>query len=121
MPFQAPSFAALAPKRGWALRFAGASAGLRGRPRYAQFASAKAGLCAIAQSMAREFGPLGLHVAQVVIDGGIAGERLLSRMPQLAVERGEDGLLRIEAIAETYWQIHREQRSAWSHEVDLRP
>jgi NAD(P)-dependent dehydrogenase (short-subunit alcohol dehydrogenase family) len=101
--------------------FTGASASLRGRPGYAQFAAAKAGLRAIAQSMAREFGPCGLHVAHVVIDGGIAGERLLSRAPQLAAERGEDGLLDIDAIAEAYWQIHRQQRSAWSHEIDLRP
>jgi hypothetical protein len=71
--------------------------------------------------MAREFGPQGLHVAHVVIDGGIKGERLLSRNPRLIEERGEDGLLGIEAIAETYWQIHRQPRSAWSFEVDLRP
>src|SRR5262249_33392555 len=67
--------------------FTGASASLRGRPGFAQFATAKAGLRAIAQSMAREFGPLGLHVAHVVIDGGIAGERLLGRAPHLAAER----------------------------------
>ena len=101
--------------------FTGASASLRGRPGFAQFAAAKAGLRATAQSMAREFGPLGLHVAHVVIDGGIAGERLLSRAPHLAAERGDDGLLGIDAIAETYWQIHRQQRSAWTHEVDLGP
>ena len=75
----------------------------------------------IAQSMAREFGPQGLHVAHVVIDGGIHGERLLSRRPQLLAERGEDGLLGVEAIAEAYWQIHRQARSAWTQEIDLRP
>src|SRR5439155_19964121 len=101
--------------------FTGASASLRGKPGFAHFAAAKAGLRAIAQSMAREYGPHGLHVAHVVIDGGIAGDRLLSRMPQLAAERGEDGLLGIDAIAETYWQLHRQHRSAWAHEVDLRP
>jgi NAD(P)-dependent dehydrogenase (short-subunit alcohol dehydrogenase family) len=101
--------------------FTGASASLRGKPGYAQFAAAKAGLRMIAQSMAREFGPQGLHVAHVVIDGGINGQRLLSRAPDLIRQRGEDGLLGIDAIAETYWQIHRQPRSAWTHEVDLRP
>ncbi len=101
--------------------FTGASASLRGRPGYAQFAAAKAGLRMVAQSMAREFGPQGIHVAHVIVDGGISGERLLTRMPQVAEQRGPDGLLDIDAIAETYWQIHRQHRSAWTHEVDLRP
>jgi NAD(P)-dependent dehydrogenase (short-subunit alcohol dehydrogenase family) len=103
------------------LVFTGASASLRGKPGYAQFASAKAGLRMIAQTMAREYGPLGLHVAHTVIDGGIAGERLLSRRPQLAVERGEEGLFGIDAIADAYWLLHRQKRSAWTQELDLRP
>ena len=103
------------------LIFTGASASLRGKPGYAHFAAAKAGLRAIAQSMAREYGPHGLHVAHVVIDGGIDGDRLRKRLPRLAEERGEDGLLGIEAIAEAYWQLHRQPRSAWTHEIDLRP
>jgi NAD(P)-dependent dehydrogenase (short-subunit alcohol dehydrogenase family) len=82
---------------------------------------AKAGLRMVAQSMAREYGPLGVHVAHVVIDGGIDGERLRSRFPDLARERGAGGLLEIEAIAEAYWQLHRQPRSAWTHEIDLRP
>jgi hypothetical protein len=57
----------------------------------------------------------------VVIDGGIEGDRLLQRRPELVKERGEDGLLGIDAIAETYWHIHRQARSAWAHEIDLRP
>jgi NAD(P)-dependent dehydrogenase (short-subunit alcohol dehydrogenase family) len=101
--------------------FTGASASRRGRPGYAHFAAAKAGLRAVAQSMAREYGPPGLHVAHVVIDGGIDGERLRSRRPQFVEERGEDELLGIEAIAEAYWQVHRQPRSAWTHELDLRP
>jgi NAD(P)-dependent dehydrogenase (short-subunit alcohol dehydrogenase family) len=111
----------LVPRGQGTVLFTGASASLRGKPGYAHFAAAKAGLRMIAQSMAREYGPLGIHVAHVVIDGGIAGDRLLGRRPQLAQERGEDGLLGIDAIAETYWQIHRQPRSAWAHEVDLRP
>jgi NAD(P)-dependent dehydrogenase (short-subunit alcohol dehydrogenase family) len=111
----------LAPLGRGTIIFTGASASLRGKPGFAHFAAAKAGLRMIAQSMAREYGPLGLHVAHVVIDGGINGDRLLSRAPALSKERGEDGLLGIEAIADTYWNIHRQQRSAWTQEVDLRP
>jgi NAD(P)-dependent dehydrogenase (short-subunit alcohol dehydrogenase family) len=111
----------LAPLGRGTIIFTGASASLRGKPGFAHFAAAKAGLRMIAQSMAREYGPLGIHVAHVVIDGGIKGDRLLSRAPALIEKRGEDGLLGIEAVADTYWNIHRQQRSAWTHEVDLRP
>jgi NAD(P)-dependent dehydrogenase (short-subunit alcohol dehydrogenase family) len=103
------------------LIFTGASASLRGRPNFAGFAAAKAGLRAVAQSMAREYGPQGLHVAHVVVDGGIDGERLISRAPNLRKDLGPDGLLDIDAIAETYWHIHTQHRSAWTHELDVRP
>jgi NAD(P)-dependent dehydrogenase (short-subunit alcohol dehydrogenase family) len=111
----------LAPLGRGTIIFTGASASMRGKPGFAHFAAAKAGLRMIAQSMAREYGPLGIHVAHVVIDGGIEGDRLLSRMPNLTAERGEDGLLGIDAIADTYWTIHKQKRSAWTQEVDLRP
>jgi predicted kinase len=62
-----------------------------------------------------------VHVAHVVIDGGIDGERLRARAPHLAADAGADGLLQPDAIAETYWQLHRQHRSAWTHELDLRP
>jgi NAD(P)-dependent dehydrogenase (short-subunit alcohol dehydrogenase family) len=101
--------------------FTGASASIRGKPGFAHFSAAKAGLRMISQSMAREYGPLGIHVAHVVVDGGIAGERLLRRAPDLLKQRGEDGLLGIDAIAEAYWFIHKQQRSAWTQELDLRP
>jgi NAD(P)-dependent dehydrogenase (short-subunit alcohol dehydrogenase family) len=101
--------------------FTGASGSLRGKPGFAHFAAAKAGLRMIAQSMAREYGPLGIHVAHVVIDGGILGDRLLSVRPGLVQDRGEDGLLGIDAIAQTYWHLHRQPRSAWAQEIDLRP
>jgi NAD(P)-dependent dehydrogenase (short-subunit alcohol dehydrogenase family) len=101
--------------------FTGASASLRGKPGFSQFAAAKAGLRMIAQSMAREFAPLGVHVVHVVIDGGIDGEQLRSRFPNAVAERGVGGLLSIDAIAETYWHLHRQHRSAWTHEIDLRP
>lgn len=101
--------------------FTGASASIRGKAGFAHFSAAKAGLRMISQSMAREYGPLGIHVAHVVVDGGIDGDRLRNRAPALIKERGEDGLLGIDAIAETYWHIHRQPRSAWTQEVDLRP
>lgn len=75
----------------------------------------------ISQSMAREYGPHGIHVAHVVIDGGIDGDRLRRSRPDAIKERGEDGLLGIEAIADGYWQLHRQARSAWTQEIDLRP
>jgi NAD(P)-dependent dehydrogenase (short-subunit alcohol dehydrogenase family) len=111
----------LAPLGRGTVIFTGASASLRGKPGFAHFAAAKAGLRMIAQSMAREYGPLGIHVAHVVVDGGIDGDRLRNRAPTLIKERGEDGLLGIDAIADTYWHIHRQPRSTWSQEVDLRP
>ena len=101
--------------------FTGASASLRGKPGYAQFAAAKAGLRMVAQAMAREYGPQGIHVAHVIIDGGVDGERLRSAVPEIAKARGEDGLLGVDPIAETYWQLHRQHPSAWAHEIDLRP
>jgi NAD(P)-dependent dehydrogenase (short-subunit alcohol dehydrogenase family) len=101
--------------------FTGASGSLRGKPGFAQFAAAKAGLRMLAQSMAREYGPKGLHVAHVVIDGGINGERLRRNRPEVVAERGEDGLLGIEGIAEAYWQLHRQPKTAWAQEIDLRP
>lgn len=101
--------------------FTGASASLRGKPGYAHFTAAKAGLRMLAQSMAREFGPKGLHVAHVIVDGGVYGDRLQNAYPQAIERLGEDGLLGVDAIAENYWTLHRQQRSAWTHELDLRP
>ena len=101
--------------------FTGASASLRGRPNFVHFAAAKAGLRMISQAMAREYGPKGLHVAHVLIDGGINGERLKALWPNAVSQRGEGGLLEIDAIAEAYWQIHQQHKSAWTQELDLRP
>ena len=106
---------------GGSLIFTGASGSLRGSANFAPFGSAKAGLRGLAQSIAREFGPQNIHVGHVVIDGGIQGERLLSRVPGLAEQRGPDGLLQIDAIAEAYWTLHHQHRSAWTLELDLRP
>jgi NAD(P)-dependent dehydrogenase (short-subunit alcohol dehydrogenase family) len=101
--------------------FTGASGSLRGKAGFAQFAAAKAGLRMISQSMAREFGPQGIHVAHALIDGGIDGDRLKNRNPAISAERGENGLLNIDAIADTYWHLHRQHPSAWTQEIDLRP
>jgi NAD(P)-dependent dehydrogenase (short-subunit alcohol dehydrogenase family) len=101
--------------------FTGASASLRGKAAFAAFASAKAGLRSVSQSFAREFGPSGIHVAHVIIDGSIDGEKINKRFPEMARAKGPDGLLSLEAIAESYWHLHSQHRSAWSQEVDLRP
>ncbi|MDN8617434.1 SDR family NAD(P)-dependent oxidoreductase [Variovorax ginsengisoli] len=101
--------------------FTGASGSLRGKPGFAHFAAAKAGLRMISQSMAREYGPKGLHVAHVVIDGGILGDRLQGASPARVERVGPEGLLGYDAIAENYWLLHRQPKSAWTQELDLRP
>ena len=112
---------ALLKNGGGSLFFTGASGSLRGKANFAPFASAKAALRNLAQSIAREFGPQNIHVGHVVVDGGIEGDRLLSRMPQLKDQRGPDGMLNVDAIAESYWFMHHQQRSAWTLELDVRP
>lgn len=111
----------LAPLGRGSVIFTGASASLRGKPGYAHFTAAKAGLRMLAQSMAREFGPKGLHVAHVIVDGGVFGDRLQNAYPQLVERIGEDGLLGVDAIAENYWTLHCQPKSAWTQEMDLRP
>jgi NAD(P)-dependent dehydrogenase (short-subunit alcohol dehydrogenase family) len=97
--------------------FTGATASLRGGAGFVNLASPKFALRAVAQSMARELGPKGVHVAHVVIDGQIHSERYA----HLAAERGPDSLLEPDAIAAEYLALHRQHRSAWTHELDLRP
>ncbi len=106
---------------GGSLFFTGASGSLRGKANFVPFASAKAALRNLAQSIAREYGKQNIHVAHVVVDGGIEGDRLLSRMPQLLDQRGADGMLKPDAIAEAYWDMHHQHRSAWTLELDVRP
>lgn len=97
--------------------FTGATASLRGGAGFVNLASPKFGLRAVAQSMARELGPKNVHVAHVIIDGQIHSERY----SHLLGERGPDSLLEPDAIAQTYLALHRQHRSAWTHEIDLRP
>lgn len=101
--------------------FTGATGSLRAKPPFTAFASAKAGLRALAQGLAREFSPQGVHVVHTVIDGVIDGDRARHQFPAYIQAKGADGLLQLEAIAQTYWAIHQQPRSAWTHELDLRP
>lgn len=101
--------------------FTGATASLRAKPPFTAFAAAKAGLRALAQGLAREFSPQGVHVVHTIIDGVIDGDRARNQFPDYVAAKGAEGLLQLEAIAQTYWAIHRQPRSAWTHELDLRP
>lgn len=103
------------------LFFTGATASLRAKPPFTAFAAAKAAVRALAQGMAREFGPQGIHVVHAIIDGVIDGERAHRQFSRFVASKGADGLLQPDAIAETYWQLHRQHPSAWTHEIDLRP
>ncbi len=109
------------PAGGGTLIFTGATASIRARPPFTAFASAKAGLRAVAHGMAREFGKEGLHVGHVVIDGVIDGEQVNSRLPQIKERLGEEGMLQPDDIAEAYWMLHTQPRSAWTLELDVRP
>lgn len=101
--------------------FTGATGSLRARPPFTAFATAKAGLRALAQGLAREFSPQGLHIVHTIIDGVIDGDRARYQFPEFVNAKGADGLLQLEAITQTYWAIHQQPRSAWTHELDLRP
>ena len=101
--------------------FTGATASLRGRAGFAAFAGAKHALRALAQSMARELGPKGIHVAHPIIDGAIDTDFIRTTFPDLYARREEGGILDPEHIAEAYLQLHLQPRDAWTHEMDLRP
>jgi len=101
--------------------FTGATAGLRGSANFAAFAGAKHALRALAQSMARELGPRGIHVGHVVVDGAIDTEFIRSSFPERYALKAQDGILNPDHIAENYWTLHRQPRDAWTFELDLRP
>lgn len=111
----------MVPRGRGTMVFTGATASLRGGAGFAAFAGAKHALRALAQSLARELGPLGIHVAHVVIDGAIDTPFIRETFPERYALKPQDGILDPEAIAENYWQLHRQPRSAWTHELDLRP
>ena len=101
--------------------FTGATASLRGSSGFSAFSSAKFALRAVSQSMARELGPEGIHVAHFVIDGAIDTAFIKEMFPDIYALKEKDGILKPEAIADAYWFVHTQHRSAWTHEIDLRP
>ena len=101
--------------------FTGATASLRGGANFAAFAGAKHALRALAQSMARELGPRGIHVAHVIVDGAIDTEFIRSNFPDRYALKDQDGILNPDHIADAYWMLHSQPRDAWTHELDLRP
>jgi NAD(P)-dependent dehydrogenase (short-subunit alcohol dehydrogenase family) len=111
----------MTPRGKGTILFTGATASMRGSAQFAAFAAAKGGLRQVTQSMARELGPKNIHVAHVVIDGVIDNRRSRSRMAERVKDLPADGLLATDAIAELFWQIHAQPRSAWTFEADLRP
>jgi NAD(P)-dependent dehydrogenase (short-subunit alcohol dehydrogenase family) len=111
----------MAPRGAGTILFTGATASLRGREGFAAFAAAKHGLRAVAQSMARELGPQGVHVAHVVIDGAVDGAFIRANRSDAEDLLQRDRILRPDDIAAAYVALHRQPRSAWTHELDLRP
>jgi NAD(P)-dependent dehydrogenase (short-subunit alcohol dehydrogenase family) len=101
--------------------FTGATASLRGSANFAAFAGAKHALRALAQSMARELGPRGIHVAHVIIDGAIDTAFIRDNFPERYALKERDGILNPDHIAEAYWMLHSQPRDVWTHELDLRP
>ena len=109
------------PRGKGTILFTGATASIRGRQGFSAFSSAKHGLRAIAQSAARELGPKGIHVAHVVVDGAIDGVFARTNIPDREERLDRDAILKPEEIAANYVWLHKQQRSAWTHELDLRP
>jgi len=111
----------LARQGAGSMLFTGASASLRGKPNFAHFSAAKGALRNLSQALAREYGPKGVHVAHIVIDGVVNGERAQSLFGAYLDDLGEDGALDPAAVAEAFLMVHNQHRSAWTHELDLRP
>ena len=111
----------MTPRAKGTILFTGATASVRGSAGFAAFSGAKHALRALAQSMARELGPKGIHVAHIVVDGAIDTAFIRDTFPALYEKKAEDGILSPDHIAEMYWMLHRQPRDAWTHELDLRP
>lgn len=109
------------PRQSGTIIFTGATASIRGGAGFAAFSGAKFALRALSQSMARELGPKGIHVAHSIIDGAIDTAFIRDNFPERYALRDEDGILDPGAIAEAYWMLHQQPRSAWTQELDLRP
>lgn len=111
----------MVPAGGGSMLFTGATGAWRGAAGHAAFAASKAGLRMIAQSLAREYGPQGLHVGHVIVDGAVDGDQVRKGLPELVEQKGPDGMIDVDAAAEAYWQLHLQPSSAWTLELDLRP
>jgi NAD(P)-dependent dehydrogenase (short-subunit alcohol dehydrogenase family) len=109
------------PRGRGTILFTGATASLRGGAGFSAFAGAKHALRALAQSVARELGPQGIHVAHVVIDGAIDTAFIAQNFPERYALKDRAGILDPDHIADNYWHLHQQPRSAWTHELDLRP
>lgn len=111
----------MVPEGRGTILFTGATAAVKASAGFAAFASGKHGLRAVAQSMAKELGPQGVHVAHLIIDGIIDVPRVHESMPEMAAAKGEDGLIDPRSIAAAMLWLHRQPRDAWTFELDLRP
>lgn len=112
---------AMVPRGRGTIIFTGATASLRGGVGFSAFAGAKFALRALAQSMARELGPQGIHVAHTIIDGAIDTAWIAENFPERYALKDRDGILDPDHIADAYWMLHAQPRDAWTHELDLRP
>jgi NAD(P)-dependent dehydrogenase (short-subunit alcohol dehydrogenase family) len=111
----------MVPRGRGTILFTGATASMRGGPGFAAFAGAKHALRALAQSMARELAPQGIHVAHLVIDAAIDTPFIRDNFPQRYALKEKQGIVNPESIAEAYWRLHCQPRDAWTFEQDLRP
>ena len=112
---------AMVPRGRGTIIFTGATASLRGREGFAAFAGAKHALRALAQSMARELGPQGIHVAHPVVDGAIDTEFIRTNVPERYALKDQGGIVDPAHIADVYWYLHTQPRDAWTHELEIRP
>src|SRR5437899_4320444 len=111
----------MVPRGRGTILYTGATASVRGREHFAAFAGAKHALRALAQSMAKELGPKGIHVAHVIVDGAIDGDFIRTSFPQLYALKDQGGILDPAHIADQFWMLHTQPRDAWTFELDLRP
>ena len=109
------------PRGRGTILFTGATASVRGREGFSAFSGAKHALRALAQSMARELGPKGIHVAHTLIDGPIDTQWIAENFPESYARKAQDGILDPDHIADNYWHLHTQPRDSWTHELDLRP
>ncbi len=108
------------PDNNGTILFTGASASLRGKANFGAFNSAKAALRTLAQALAKEVGPEGIHVGHIIVDGAINGEKISKRYPEWAEKLGEEGMVNIQGIVDAYEFLHNQGKSAWTFELDLR-